>query len=152
MPVAPMRMLLGFTVGALAILTFHQGMWEALHLFKIPKLIMPVAYPLVRIAPFGLPHIVSLCLWGGLYGAAFGFLMPRFALPLWACGLILGAIAAVVEMAVITFLAGMPIGAGWTKQIWIRTVLLNEVWGLGVGMLTPLFIAGIGGWTAQKKT
>ncbi len=152
MPVAPIRILLGFTVGAIAILTFHQGMWEMLHLLKIPRLFMPVPYPLGRIPPFGMPHIVNLCLWGSLYGAAFGFLMPRFALPLWVCGLILGAIAAVVEMAIVTVNAGMPIGAGWTKPIWIRALLLNEFWGLGVGVLTPLFISGTSGWMARRKT
>ncbi len=72
MPAAPMRALLGFVAAVISVLIFHQGMWAALHTLALPGLAMPPPYPTDPIPPWGIPRIVNLCFWGGLYGIVFG--------------------------------------------------------------------------------
>ena len=135
-----MRAVFGFIAAALSVLIFHQAMWEALHLLAIPGMTMPAPYPMDPIAPWGVPRIVSLCFWGGLYGAVFGLVLPRLTAPLWLCGLGLGIIAALVGMLVVPLFKGTPIGGGWVALSWVRSFLINGFWGIGVGVILPLLL------------
>jgi hypothetical protein len=56
----------------ISVLIFHQGMWAALHALASPGLAMP---PLTPIPPWGIPRIINLCFWDGLYGVVFGLLL-----------------------------------------------------------------------------
>jgi xanthosine utilization system XapX-like protein len=131
---------LGFVAAALAVLTFHQGMWEALHLLSIDGLKMPTWYPMEGVPPLGVPKILSLCFWGGLYGIPFALLMRRFTLPLWLCGLVLGLIAMLVGNFVVPVIKGLPVGGGWVAMNWVRSSLINGFWGIGVGIIAPLLL------------
>ena len=133
MPSAPMRAFLGFIAAAIAVLTFHQGMVAALNQFGFAS----VLYPTTPVPPFGVPRIVSLCFWGGLYGAAFGLIAPRFTWPMWLCGVILGVIAALVGMFIVAPIKGAPIANGWAPLLIGRSLLINGCWGLGVGLILP---------------
>ena len=62
------RAIFGFVTAVIFVLVVHQGMWKLLHLFGI----MPGPYPTDGVPPFGLPRIVNLCFWGGLWGVVFG--------------------------------------------------------------------------------
>jgi hypothetical protein len=135
-----MRAVFGFIAAAVSVLIFHQAMWEALHLLALPGLGMPSAYPTDPIAPFGIPRILNLCFWGGLYGAVFGLLLPRLTAPPWLCGLGLGIIAALVGLLVVPAIKGLPIGDGWVLQSWVRSFLINGFWGIGVGLILPLIL------------
>ena len=132
-----MRAFLGFIAAAIAVLTFHQGMLEILYLMGQAPII---PYRLTPVPPFGVPWIVNLCFWGGLYGAVFGLLLPRFRLPIWLCGLCLGIIAAIVGMFVVAPIKGMPIANGWALWPIGRSLLINGAWGLGVGLILPLMM------------
>jgi tetrahydromethanopterin S-methyltransferase subunit C len=138
MQTAPMRAFLGFVAAAISVLTFHQGMWAVL--FYALSWGAQSPYPTNAIGPLGVPLIVDLCFWGGLYGAVFGLLRPRFTLPLWLCGLIMGIIAALVGMFIVAPIKGNPIANGW--MIWpiLRSLLINGAWGLGVGLILPLLL------------
>src|ERR1700723_181074 len=107
------RALFGFIAAAISVLTFHQAMWEALHVLNLPGLGMPPPYPTRAMPPLGVPLILDLCFWGGLYGIVFGLLLPRMTAPLWLCGLVLGIVAALVGLLVVPAIKGLPIGAGW---------------------------------------
>jgi hypothetical protein len=131
----PQRFFLGFVAGALSALTFHQGVVSALHMFGLAR---QAPFQTLLIPPFGVPAIVSLCFWSGLYGAAFGALMPRFRVPLWLAGVGLGAIAVLVGWFIIAPLKGLPIAAGFDEWPMARSLLINLCWGLGVGLLLPL--------------
>jgi hypothetical protein len=134
------RALFGFIAAAISVLVFHQAMWEALHLLALPGLGMPLPYPTDPIPPFGVPRILDLCFWGGLYGIVFGLVMPRLKAPLWLCGLGLGIIAALVGLLLVPAIKGLPIGAGWVLLSWVRSFLINGFWGVGVGLILPLFL------------
>ena len=137
MPSALMRVFLGFIAGAIAVLTFHQGMVAALHAAGWLRF---APYPTTPVPPFGVPRIADLCFWGGLYGAAFGLAMPRFTWPAWLNGLILGVIAALVGMFVVAPLKGVPIAGGWVPANILRSLLINGFWGVGVGIILPLLM------------
>jgi hypothetical protein len=134
------RALLGFIAAALSVLIFHQAMWEALHVLALPGLAMPRSYPTDPIGPFGIPRILNLCFWGGMYGSVFGVVLPRLTGPLWLYGIGLGIIGALIGLLVVPAIKGLPIGGDWQVLSWVRSLLINGFWGLGVGLLLPLMI------------
>jgi hypothetical protein len=137
MPSAAMRGFLGFIAGAIAVLTFHQGMIELLHTLGFVSF---TPYRTNPVAPFGVPAIVSNCFWGGLWGVAFGLLMPRFTWPMWLYGLILGLIAVLTGWFIVAPLKHLPLAGGWVPANMLRSVLINGCFGLGVGLILPLLM------------
>ena len=134
------RAAMGFVAAVIAVLTFHQGMWALLHVLDLQGLKMPAAYPFDGVPPWHVPRIVNLCFWGGLYGIVFGLLLPRFRLPVWLCGVITGFIAAFVGLVIVSAIKGTPIGGGWVVLSWVRSLLINGSWGLGLGLILPFLL------------
>ena len=130
------RAAFGFLAAVISVLTFHQGMWAFLHLFGL----MPPPYPMRGVAPFGVPLIIDLCFWGGVWGAAFGLALPSLSgkYPFWVCGLGLGIVAALVGLFIVPLIKGLPVAGGWAAMAFVRSFLINGFWGLGVGLLLPL--------------
>lgn len=134
------RAVFGFAAGAAAVMTFHQGMWAALHLLSIPGLGMPPAYPMGPVPPWAVPRVVNLSFWGGLYGTGFGLLMPRMTAPPWFSGLLTGLIAVLVGFFVVPTVKGLPIAGAWNVFNWVRSILINGSWGIGLGLIASLLI------------
>jgi hypothetical protein len=139
MPSLPMRAFLGFIAGAIAVLTFHQGMIELLHT-AAPHWVPFAPYRTAPVPPFGVPAILSNCFWGGLWGVAFAALLPRYTWPMWLCGLTLGILAGLVGLFIVAPLKGLPIAANWVPLGILRSLLINGFWGLGVGVILPLLM------------
>ena len=139
MPSAMLRGFLGFVAGAIAVLTFHQGMVAFLHVVA-PNWVPFAPYRIVPVPPFGIPTIVSSCFWGGVWGVPYGLLLPRFTWPQWLSGLILGFLAATVGMFIVAPLKGMAIAAGWHPLGILRSLLINGAYGVGVGLILPLLM------------
>ncbi len=135
---APMRALLGFAAAVVSVLTFHQGMWALLYAAGL----MPVApFPTRPVPLLGVPQVASLCFWGGLYGLAFGLILPRLPrAPMWLLGLGLGLLAAIVGWFVVAPLKGQPVAGGFVPARMLVTVLIHAAWGIGVGLLLPLLM------------
>jgi len=133
-PPSVTRLLLGFVAGALAVLTFHQGMvW----LLSALQLAQGSVYSTTPVPPFGVPRIANLCFWGGLYGAAFGLIWNHLPIPSWIAGICLGIVAALVGMFVVARIKGNPVANNWMPWPMTRSFLINAVWGLGVGLILP---------------
>lgn len=130
-----MRIFLGFVAGALAVLTFHQGMVELLYL---AGLVPRMAFRVAPVPPFGVPLVLSLTFWGGLYGAVFAALIPRLRAPLWLCGIGLGCVAALIALFVVAPLKGHAPAYGGAIWPIAKTFILTGAWGLGVGLIFPL--------------
>lgn len=141
MPNVAIRMTLGFIAAVISVLTFHQGMWEALHLAGM----MPPAYPTVAMPPFGVPLIVDLCFWGGIWGAVFGLVLPGLPqrVPMWLLGLGLGVAAALFGIFVVPLLKGVPISGNLTVAVFKRSFPINGFWGIGVGLILPLLMRAV---------
>ena len=133
---ATTRALLGFAAATLSVLTFHQGIWALLYAAGL----MPRGpFPMQPVPPFGVPQIVSLAFWGGLYGAVFGLALPRLPqAPLWLLGLGLGLVAVLVGWFVVAPLRGQPVAGGFVPVRMLVSVLINGGWGVGVGLILSL--------------
>ena len=129
------RIALGFVAAVISVLTFHQGMWAIFHFLALPGLGMPAPFPTDGVPPFGVPRIVSLCFWGGVWGALFGAVWRGPRSSNWWAGIILGVAAALTGLFVVAAIKGLPIGGGWVLNNWIKSLLINGTWGLGVGLL-----------------
>lgn len=136
MPPAVTRGCVGFIAAALSVVIFHQGVIELLHLAGIAG----PAWSLRPVPPWGVPRLADLCFWGGLYGILYGLAAPAIRLPLWFSGLLLGCLAAAVFWFVVAPIKGMPFAADWQAADWGRALLINGVWGIGVGLIFPLLL------------
>lgn len=136
MPAAWPRAACGFLAAILAVLIFHQAMWAVLHAAKL----MPPPFPTARVGPFGLPRIVDLCFWGGVWGALFGLVLPVLPerMPMWLLGLGLGILAALVGLFVVAPLKGLPPAGGFAPMAFVISFLINGFWGFGVGLILNL--------------
>ncbi len=112
-----------------------------LRTLAIPGLEVGVPYRTNPVPPFGVPFILNLCFWGGLYGVLFGILAPRMTLPNWSNGLLLGLLAVLINYFVVAPIKGNPIAGNWIINNWARAILINGSFGLGVGLIYP-FLAG----------
>jgi len=131
-------MAIGFIAAALSVLTFHQiTVWILSLIGMVPP---GGAYSLVGVPPWGVPRLLNLCFWGGLYGAVFGLLWPRFSKPAWQCGLITGIIAGLVGLFVVSSIKGLPVAGGWSVQAIARSLIINGVWGIGLGLFASLLL------------
>jgi hypothetical protein len=130
---AARRALLGFFAASLSVLSFQAGMWWVL--FRLGR--MPPPYPTVPTAPFGVPEIASLVVWGGLYGVLYALLRPNLRGPSVVWGLLLGVFACLVDWLVVGPLKGRPLFDA-PPEI---ALPLNLAWGIGMaafgGLLLP---------------
>lgn len=118
-----------FIAGILATLIFHQGVFGLLHLGGV----IPVApYNMMPVPPFGVPSIVSVAFFGGLWGIpAWWVIRNRTGIGYWLLAIIFGAIApSLVALLLVFPLKGMDV----TAQTWVGAFLLNGAWGLGVAV------------------
>ncbi|MDF3063248.1 MAG: hypothetical protein K0S06_3357 [Microvirga sp.] len=127
--------LLGFLAGALSTLIFHQiavGILNALGIIAVGP------FSLRPIPPLGVPAVVNLAFWGGLWGVIWAFFAERKPRdwPIWLTAFIFGAIApTLVGWFVVAPLKGLPVAQGFNPaRMWIGP-LLNGVWGLGTAIV-----------------
>src|SRR3954449_10670020 len=87
----PWNMLLGFLAGFGATLTFHQIL---IALLAATGAIQTGAYSLRGVPPLGVPQVISLAFWGGLWGCVWALITDRISrsLPGWVAGLAFGAL------------------------------------------------------------
>lgn len=133
--VTPLRLLLGFAAGFLAVLIFHQGMVALLGVVDLTQL---RPYPMDATRPFGVPQVWSAALWGGVWGILFSVIDIRFPRgpEYWGLALLFGALAlTLVSLFVVMPLEGRPVAAGGDAATILTGVLVNAAWGLGTGIL-----------------
>jgi hypothetical protein len=120
--------------GFLATLVFHQAVFGV---FWLLGAVPAPPFALDPVGPLGIPKVISLAFWGGVWG------LPAWALirraqggSYWLRAILFGAIGpTAVAMLVVFPLKGLPV----TVTTVIGGVLVNSAWGLGVGLLMRLF-------------
>ncbi|MFO1158182.1 MAG: hypothetical protein U1E60_05050 [Reyranellaceae bacterium] len=129
---------IGFLAGALSVLTFHQlGFWSASKLLNTSF----VLYNMRPVPPWGVPTIVSLAFWGGLWGIAAAFLVPRLPGALGgALGWILFAVIIVtlVNWFVVLPIKGAPMGNGFRPPGVAVVPVVYGFWGFGMWLIARL--------------
>ena len=139
-------LVLGFLAGALAVVTFHQGM---VFLLSSVDLIQSRVYAMRGVPPFGVPTILNQMFWGGLWGLLFAAVadtLPRW--PLLLLGFTFGVLGPVlVSWFVVAPLKGLPLAAGGVPQRMLASVLINGCWGIGAALI----YAGLRHWASRPR-
>jgi hypothetical protein len=139
-------LVLGFLAGALAVVTFHQGM---VFLLSSVGLLQSRVYALHGVPPFGVPTILNQMFWGGLWGVLFAAIadtLPRW--PLLLLGFAFGVLGPVLaSWFVVAPLKGLPLAAGGVPQRMLASVLINGCWGIGMGLI----YAGLRRWVWRPR-
>lgn len=123
-----------FAAGFISTLTFHQGTLFVLHKAGMwPK----PPWPMAPTKPLHIPAVISLALWGGVWGIFAWYLIRGMAgADYWIYATLFGAIApSLVALFVVFPLKGMPVAGGWKPQVISAVLLLNAAWGLGLAAL-----------------
>lgn len=130
--------LTGFIAGFIAVLVFHQPM---LLLLGVAGFTKATVYSMHHTAPFGVPQVISLAFWGGVWGILFALVQQRFAegLTYWLNAFLFGAIfPTLVAWFVVAQLKDLPIAAGGDSHRMITGVLINGAWGIGTALFFVL--------------
>lgn len=131
------RALLGFVAGFISTLTFHQLTLWVLHAMAIaPR----GPYAMNPVPPFGVPAVISLAFWGGVWGA---IMIPAIdhqrGASYWIIAIIFGALApTLVAWFLVAPLKHQPIAGGWKPKAMMIGPLVNAAWGLGTAAIYKL--------------
>jgi hypothetical protein len=126
-----------FLAGFVSTLVFHQGLLHALHLAgQVPR----AAWNMAPVPPLGLPSVLSLAFWGGLWGCLLWLLIRRSAgARRWGFAVLWGALLpSAVALFVVFPMKGMAFAGGWDPKLIVGALLLNGAWGFGVALLMRL--------------
>ena len=142
------RLALGFVAGFLATITFHQiGIWVLHAIGYIPF----AAWNTAPRVPFGVPAVLSLSFWGGIWGILFVLIerwLARFPGGYWVGATVFGAIVPTLVLMFVVFpLRGQPVGAGFALNLILTFLLVHALWGLG----TALILGVLTGWRNQPS-
>ena len=129
---------MAFVAGVLATLVFHQITLWILHVAGI----VPFApFNMAPTKPFGVPDVVSLAFWGGVWGVLFQLTLARWfkGTAYWIAAIVAGGIfPTLVFLFVVAPLkfGGVPSDiAGF----FVIGFILNAMWGLGWALFLMLF-------------
>ena len=127
----------GFLAGALAVPLFHQVMLAILY---ASHFVARAPFALQPTKPLGLPAVVSLTFWGGVWGIIFAMVGSRRG---YAFAVLFGAIfPTVVAWFVVLPLKGIPAGGGWAPRGVATALLVNGAWALGTAVFLRIFSPG----------
>jgi len=124
----------GFVAGFLATLIFHQLTVALLRGLRVTPFL---PYSWVPTEPFGLPAVLSLSLWGGVWGIIFILVHGRFpaGAGYWATAFLFGAIfPSLVALLLVLPLKGRPMAGGGHLPLLVTAFLVNGAWGIGTGI------------------
>ena len=131
--------LIAFISGFLSVLIFHQPMLIVLKAIALaPEKL--TAYPMASTTPFGIPRVISLAFWGGIWGLILAAAVTwTRGLGYWLSGLIIGALGpSLINWFIVQPLKGEPVGGGWAIPGVATALIINGAWGLGTVLLFRL--------------
>ncbi|MGH8481841.1 MAG: hypothetical protein ACRES8_05215 [Nevskiaceae bacterium] len=124
-----------FVAGFLSTLVFHQAV---VGLFYVAGLFPAPPFNLDPRAPFGVPAVLSLAFWGGLWGMPIWYLMRHATgKAYWLRAVVFGAIFPTAAALLFFF----PIKNDWSfaraaqPVSWLFGFIVNGAWGLGLALL-----------------
>jgi hypothetical protein len=133
------RTVIAFAAGFVSTLVFHQCVVALLHTLNIvPK----PAWPMQGVPPFGIPAVISLAFWGGIWGV---IIMPmigkRRGASFWIAAILFGAIfPTLVAWFIVAPIKHQPIAGGWKPRSMMIGPIVNAAWGFGTALIYRVFI------------
>lgn len=141
----PRRIVFGFIAGFLATLIFHQlSLWLLLQLGIAPF----APFQMKPTPPFGVPAMISLAFWGGIWGIVFAYICGAFprGIGYWILAAVFGGIApSLVALLIVLPLKGLPMGGGWGIPLLVTAFVINAAWGIGTGLFLGVLTRWFGG-------
>jgi hypothetical protein len=130
------RALLGFVAGFVATLVFHQIALQLLHMAGMAP---NPAWPMKPVPPFGVPQVISLAFWGGVWGAIMIPVIDRRRGAYYAIAIVFGAILpTLVAWFLVAPLKHQPVASGWNPQRMMIGPIVNAAWGFGTALVYRL--------------
>lgn len=139
----------GFVAGALSVITVMAAAWW---LARAGGFLQATANPLWSwtppVPPWGVPRVLNLMFWGGVWGLVLGLLFQRLAgAAFWVAWFLAGAIAvAGTAIFIVPMIKGTAIRA-LTAQSLLTSGFLNGMFGLGAA----LWLTVLGRETAARR-
>lgn len=133
-----MRFLKAFLAGAIAVVIFHQGMLAVLNATGVTD---RGPFSMKPTEPFGVPQVLSLAFWGGVWGIVLLLVVWKASTPVayWSLAVIVGALATTaVAGLVVAPLKGLPRPGG---SLIVVGLLVNAAWAFGTALLMRLMRA-----------
>lgn len=132
-----MNALRWFIGGTLAVPIFHQAVIGLLYAAGwIPR----APFVMTPTKPFGVPQLISISFWGGVWGILLGLILtrPMSRARFWTIAIVFGALApTLVGMFVINpLLKGQPLTIDVARIL--IGFLVNAAWGFGTALIYTL--------------
>ena len=134
----------GFVAGALSVVTVMAAAWWLTRAAGyIPANANPLWSMTPAVPPFGVPRVVNLAFWGGLWGLAFALLFRGLSgAAFWLAWFFAGAIAvAATAIFIVPTIKSIPIRA-LTPESLAVSGFLNGMFGLGAALWLTLLGRG----------
>ncbi len=129
----------GFVAGFFATVVFHQIGLALLHMAGLAR---GGAYDMRGAPPLGVPAVIQLAFWGGVWGIAFAFVeraIARCPGGYWLGAVLFGAILpTLVFWFVVLPLKGLPVGNGFHFPGAAVALIVDGLWGLGTAVFLSL--------------
>lgn len=141
-PINGKQLFAGFFAGVFATLIFHQLVLAILWGLGIAPF---APFSMAPTHPFGLPAVISLAFWAGIWGIVFALVQGRFPprFGYWVSAFFFGAILpSLVALLIVLPLKGKPLGGGWHAPLLVTAFLINGAWGVGAGVFFKLLVCG----------
>lgn len=134
-----MRLIIGFVAAFLATIIFHQIGLLVLHRLGLTA---GTPWQMTPVPPFGVPRVISLAFWGGIWGIVFVLIeriLVRCPGGYWVGAIVFGAIfPTVFSWLVVAPLKGLPLGYGFHASGIVVGLIVNGLWGLGTGVFLAI--------------
>lgn len=118
-----------FIAGCIGVLAGHQIVLMLLHNAGIASF---APFPMQPVGPLGVPQLVSIIFWGGIWGIVLGLIAPWFGrgLKYWILVAIFGAIApTLIAVAVVFPMKGIEPGGDPVNGL-ITGLAVNAAWAI----------------------
>jgi hypothetical protein len=129
-----MEYLKAYLAGFVSTLTVHQGTVDVLYVLGVTT---RAPYAMDPAGPLHIPAVVSLAFWGGVWGSVIWTVLRRVkgGAAYWLTSAGLGSLLpTVVAWFVVQPLKGQPVASGGDLRAMATSLVVNAVWGLGVGL------------------
>lgn len=133
---ASMTAVKGFVAGFLSVVTvMSAAWWLTREAGFIPANAPPLWSWAPAIPPFGVPRVLNLAFWGGVWALVLSFLFRNLSgIGYWLAWILAGAIAvAATAIFIVPTIKGLPI-TNLTPQRFMVSGFLNGMWGLGAAI------------------
>ena len=124
------RVLLAFVAGFVATLVFHQIALAILHATHFTD---RAPWPMKAVPPFGVPQVISLAFWGGVWGIVMVLALAKTRMFLLSSTIFGAVLPTLVAGLVIAPLRHQPLPH--SGKMLALGLIVNAAWGFGTALL-----------------